>query len=462
MSNNTNILRNLPKVDELINSTNIEKIDAPQKIVLTAVRETIDNVRKGILEGNIKEVPSNEEFALLVEAYIKKKTTPNLRRVINASGVILHTNLGRAMLSEKAAKAVYDVARGYSNLEYNIEEAKRGSRYSLIEDILCEITGAEAAMAVNNNAAAVMLALGAICKNKEVIISRGELVEIGGSFRIPEIMELSNSTLVEVGTTNKTHYKDYEREINEQTAAILKVHTSNFKIMGFTKEVTISELSELCKERSLPLIHDIGSGSFLSLAEYGIEDEPTVMDSLNDGADVVTFSGDKLLGGPQAGIIVGKKKYIDAMKKHPLTRAVRIDKLTLASLEITLREYLDLENAKKQIPTYQMLSQTSEELKKKAQLLKQKIQSASDKLELEVVVEKGQVGGGSLPTEFIDNYAVAIAPTSISVNKLEEALRLSSTPIIGRISKERLLLDVRTIDRNDFKYIADTIGLATK
>lgn len=461
---NTQLLRALPKVDELLLSeTLLERCEgAPYNTVIEAVREIIQSIRAAVLAGELAALPSREEIESSIAALIARKTTPSLRRVINGTGIVLHTNLGRAKMSEQVAQAVANVAKGYSTLEYDLDKAKRGSRYTHVESLITKLTGAEAAMAVNNNAAAVMLILGTLCRDKEVVISRGELVEIGGSFRVPEIMEQSNSKLIEVGTTNKTHLADYQRAIKpELTSALLKVHTSNFKIVGFTKEVSIAELSELAKEHRIPLIHDIGSGSLISLEKYGILEEPTVMDSLAAGADVVSFSGDKLLGGPQAGIIVGKKQYIDAMKKNPLTRALRIDKLSLAALEATLRAYLDVDRLEQNIPTLGMLAIDQQALRAKACQLAEEISAMASGLDIEVVEEQGQVGGGSVPSQMIPSWAVAISSERLSPNQLEEQLRLSPIPLIGRISKDRYMLDVRTIECSDFAYIAKTLSSIT-
>ena len=328
-----------------------------------------------------------------------------------------------------------------------------------MENLIAKITGAEAAMVVNNNAAAVMLVLSTMVKGKEVITSRGELVEIGGAFRVPEIMQQSGGTLVEVGTTNKTQLSDYVNAINENTGALLKVHTSNFKIMGFFEEVTLEQMVELGHQKNIPVIYDLGSGAMIRLSDYGIQDEPNVLDSVKSGADVVSFSGDKLLGGPQAGIIVGKKSYIDAMKKNPLTRAFRIDKLTLAALEATLREYLDPQQALKDNPTLRMITATMDDLVPKGQQLVDCLQAACDGSYSVVLDEDfGQVGGGSVPTQMIRSSVAAITPHRVSLDLLEKRLReCSPLPIIARISKDRLLLDVRTIEERHFAYIAQSI-----
>ena len=345
---NRHKLRNLPKIDELV--MRLERLHEVygKDMVTTSCREIIDEMRSTLLSGGDCDVaPQAVEIA--VENKLQAIYAPHLHSVINATGVVLHTNLGRAVLSERAARAAYMAARSYSNLEYDIEKGARGSRYSHIEKLLCRLTGAESAMVVNNNAAAVMLILSTMAKGHEVVCSRGELVEIGGAFRVPEIMAQSGGTLVEVGTTNKTHLSDYVNAVNENTGAFLKVHTSNFKVVGFTEEVSLEDMVRVGHERNIPVIYDLGSGLMCDLSDLGICDEPKVLEAMKTGVDVLSFSGDKLLGGPQAGIIVGKKEYIDRMKKNPLTRAFRVDKMTFAALEETLRSYLG-NSCEKDIP----------------------------------------------------------------------------------------------------------------
>ncbi|MFW5671612.1 MAG: L-seryl-tRNA(Sec) selenium transferase, partial [Acetivibrio ethanolgignens] len=332
------LYRSIPKVDVLLEEATMKEAIQlfGRELVIEATHMEMDELRRLIGdcedEGEVRGLITN--LAASITERIEKMLQPNMRRVINATGTILHTNLGRAPISQEHMKHIGEIATGYSNLEYNLREGHRGERYSHFEELLCKITGAEAAMAVNNNAAAVMLILSSLGKGGEVIVSRGELVEIGGKFRIPDVMAESGATLVEIGTTNKTHYSDYEEGITEQTRALLKVHTSNYRIVGFTESVAIDELIPLAEKHGIPVIEDLGSGVLLDLSQYGITYEPTVQDSIRAGADVVSFSGDKLLGGPQAGIIVGKKKYIDKMKKNQLTRALRIDKFTAAALEV--------------------------------------------------------------------------------------------------------------------------------
>jgi len=355
------------------------------------------------------------------------------------------------------------VASNYSNLEYDIDKGMRGSRYSHIEEIIERITGAESALVVNNNAAAVMLVLSTLAKEKEVVVSRGELVEIGGSFRVPDVMEQSGAMLVDVGTTNKTHPRDYENAIGEDTAALLKVHTSNYRILGFTSSVALDELVRIGNEKDIPVVEDIGSGVLLDLSKYGIEHEPTVQESLKAGVDIVTFSGDKLLGGPQAGIIVGKKEYIDRMKKNPLTRAIRVDKFTISALEATLRIYLDEDDAIKKIPTLRMITMPLEEIEDKANRLYMKIKEVVNKdINIERVDEYSQVGGGAMPLERIPTKAIMLYSQNMDVTKIEKNLRGLDTAIITRIYKDKMYIDLRTIRDEDFDLIAEGLKIATR
>ena len=450
------LLRSLPKVDEVLRQPAIAALDLPQSVITDLVRQHIDGLRHRVLDSDLQTLPSMEDLCAEICTAAKAAAKPSLRPVINATGITLHTNLGRACLSEKAVQAAADAARRYSTLEYDVESGQRGSRYSHVEKLLCKITGAEAAMVVNNNAAAVLLILSALGKGGEVITSRGELVEIGGSFRIPEIMEQCGCSLREVGATNKTHLRDYERAICEDTRALLKVHTSNFRIMGFTESVSLQELVELGKQTGLPVIEDLGSGCFFDLETLGIHDEPTVMNSVKAGVDIISFSGDKLLGGPQAGIILCKEKWIKTLKSHPLTRAMRVDKMTLAALEATLDTYLDPEKAQQEIPTIRMLAIDPALLKLRAEALYEKLTALG--VTCQVIPEQDQVGGGSVPTQLLPTWAVAVDPQSVTVDGLEERLRKQSDiPIIGRIVKDRYLLDTRTLWEEDFDYIAQAV-----
>ena len=452
------LLRALPKIDDILRLPVLAEADLPLPVLTDLVRAYIDSLREGILQEKVTALPEKDELCRQILAQAKEKSLPSLRQVINATGVTLHTNLGRSCLSEAAAKAAYEAARRYSTLEYDIEAGARGSRYSHVEELLCRITGAESALVVNNNAAAVLLILSCMAQGGEVITSRGELVEIGGSFRIPEIVQQCGSRLKEVGATNKTHLRDYENAIGEETRALLKVHTSNFRIMGFSQSVPLADLVALGKKAGLPVIEDLGSGCLVDLEPLGIHDEPTVMQSVKAGVDVISFSGDKLLGGPQAGIIIGKKFWIDKLKKHPLNRAVRVDKMTLAALEATLRIYLDPAEAVKEIPTLRMILEEESVLKEKAQKLCDKL--AEKQVPVSLLQDVDQVGGGSVPCQFLPAWAAAVAPENCSVDQLEERLRKLPRPIIGRISHDRYLLDVRALWEEDFSYIAEKVGEA--
>ena len=453
------ILSKLPSVDEVLGNKNISEIlnEYPRNLVLECIRETIDLKRKFILSK--KDYLSNIEinFASIVDDSISRvriKYELSLKKVINGTGVVIHTNLGRSLLSESIKDDLLNTAFRYSNLEYDIEYGERGSRYSHLTETIKKLTNAEDVLIVNNNAAAVLLVLSTLAKDKEAIVSRGELVEVGGSFRIPSIMELSGAKLVDVGATNKTHLNDYEEAISEETSVLMKVHTSNYKILGFTESVEISELKKLGDKYNIPVIEDLGSGVFIDLSKYGLSYEPTVMDSLKQGADIVTFSGDKMLGGPQAGIIIGKKEYIEKMKKNQLTRALRVDKLTICALEATLRMYLDENKAVKEIPTLRMLTYSMCDLEAKANNLYSKI--IEKNIDAAVSIEDGlsQVGGGSMPLETIKSKVIAIVPNKINVSTLEKRLRLSSSHIIGRVYNDKYMLDIRTIFEDEFNVIA--------
>ena len=442
----------ISKIDELLRNPVLEDLrqEYPEQAVADAARQVIARLRANILEGRLQTLPEDSAVLADICRQTRAAARPSMRTVINGTGIVLHTNLGRACMSEKAAWAAYEAAGRYSTLEYDVATGSRGLRYSHVEQLLCRLTGAESALVVNNNAAAVLLVLSAMTAGGQVPVSRGELVEIGGSFRVPEIMEACGAQLKEVGTTNKTHLSDYERAINEQTKALMKVHTSNYRIVGFTEKPSLAEMVELGHRYGLPVIEDLGSGCLVNLEQFGLHDEPTVQDSVRAGVDVVSFSGDKLLGGPQAGIIIGKKEYVDKMKLHPLTRAMRVDKMTLAALEATLRSY---ENGLwKEIPTLGMLAATAEELKEKAGILAHQLRQAG--VEAQVVATEGQVGGGSVPTQTVASWAVALDGR---VEQLEQALRLGEHTIVGRIHDGRYLLDVRTLWQADFPLIVDAI-----
>ena len=456
---NKNLLyRSIPKVDVLLENQAIQEMIErySRDSVMEAIRAEMDDLR-AFIGGCDEEDKAQEQIALLVSHIgdaVEKMHTPNMKKVINGTGTILHTNLGRAPISREHMKKAFDIVTGYSNLEYNLEKGRRGERYSHFEKLLCKITGAEAAMAVNNNASSVLLILSSLAKGGEVIVSRGELIEIGGKFRIPDVMTQSGATLVEVGTTNKTHVSDYEENITEETKALLKVHTSNYKIVGFTESVGIDELMPIAKEHDIPVIEDLGSGVLIDLSKYGLTYEPTVQESVAKGADVVCFSGDKLFGGPQAGIIVGKKKYIDMMKKNQLTRALRIDKFTAAALELVLQEYLSEEQAVQHIPVLRMITEPLDEVARRARSLARTIRSTDIPAKVDVVSCESQIGGGSLPMERIPSMAVAIRPKHESVAALEDQMRHLAVPMIPRTVNDTIMLDVRTIETEDFKLIA--------
>lgn len=460
--NKNEFYRSIPKVDILLEDDRIRKAaDSYERdTVMDAIREQTEYVRMRIRECD-KEDDIRSEIENLIPNIVKrveKMHTPDMKPVINATGTILHTNLGRAPISREHMARLAEVACGYSNLEYDLDAGKRGERYSHFEKLLCKITGAEAAMAVNNNASAVMLILSSMAKGGEVVVSRGELVEIGGKFRIPDVMEQSGAKLVEVGTTNKTHYSDYADAVTEETKALLKVHTSNYRIVGFTETVGIDELIPLGQEYGLPIIEDLGSGVLIDLSKYGLTYEPTVQDSIRKGADVVCFSGDKLLGGPQAGIIVGKKKYIDKMKKNQLTRALRIDKFTATALELVLQEYLSEENAVKKIPVLRMITRSFADVEKTAGKLKRMLERKGLKARMTLQTCESQIGGGSLPLERIPSMAVGIRPEEMTVPELETAMRHLEIPIIPRTVNDTVLMDVRTIDEDRMKIIAEELA----
>ena len=459
---NKNMLyRSIPKVDVLLENQDIVTLieNHHRDVVVDVIREEIDKLRNFIKENDDINLIEEKINNLIenIKISTEKVYSYNIKKVINGTGTILHTNLGRAIISKKHADYLSEVVTSYSNLEYNLEEGKRGERYSHFEKLICKITGAEAAMAVNNNAAAVMLVLSSMAAEREVIVSRGELVEVGGKFRIPDVMKSSNAHLVEIGTTNKTHLEDYEDAISENTGAFLKVHTSNFKILGFTESVSIEELCKLGREKDIPVIEDIGSGVLIDLSEYGLEYEPTVQDSIKAGVDVVSFSGDKLLGGPQAGIIVGKKKYIDKMKKNPLTRAFRIDKFTATILEMIFHEYLNEENAIKNIPVLSLITKDLKEIEKNANTLFNKIENLKDVADINIKDTLSQIGGGSLPAERIKSKSVTIMPKNISTQSLEAKLRAGKNPVVGRISEEKLILDMRTVLEDEIDILAQKL-----
>ncbi len=458
------LLRTLPSIDHILELSKkepgFEKV--PRSVLLLAARKVVEDLRVGILKGGQRPDENDlTDFSVLdkTKAAVGKAMTPNLKRVINATGVVIHTNLGRSVLAEEAVANLIAIATGYSNLEFDLAKGERGSRYSSVEEILCEISGAEAAMVVNNNAAAVLLCLETIAKNRKVIVSRGELVEIGGSFRIPDVMVKSGAVLKEVGTTNRTHLKDYIAAIENDTALLLKVHTSNYSVVGFTASVMLKELVELGAKRQIPVMEDLGSGTFIDFSKYGLSKEPTVQESVSAGADVVTFSGDKLLGGPQAGIIVGKKDIVDSVKKNPLTRALRIDKLTLAALESTLRLYRDPEKAVHLIPTLRILTIPFDVIKKRADKLYKLLSKISNPaLSITIVDRSSKAGGGSLPLLDLPSKCIAVKIEGVSANSLEKRMRENTTPVIGRIEDDYFLMDLRTVQDEELPAVKNALN----
>lgn len=456
------LLRNIPGVDRILESPALSFMleKTPRSIALKAINSVLDGIRASILNGKLssEEELDIENVSNRVIDEIKTLSRHSLRGVINATGVIVHTNLGRSILPKQAIRRFKLIAGGYSNLEYDLGKGKRGSRYSHVEELLKELTGAEGAMVVNNNAAAVLLCLDTLAKGQEVIVSRGELVEIGGSFRIPDVMKKSGARMIEVGTTNKTHLKDYVNAISPDTALLLKVHRSNFQILGFTKDVSEKELVELGREHRIPVMEDLGSGCFVDFSKYGLDREPTVQEVLSYGVDVVTFSGDKILGGPQAGIILGRGDIIDEIKKNQLSRALRIDKLTLYSLEDTLRLYRDEEIAIKEIPTLRMILMQPAELKRKAKrLIKMIGPLEGNNFNIELKEGISRVGGGALPLLDLPTTLVAMIPVGLSASNMEEWFRDYEPPIIVRVEKEQILIDVRTVQDGELKILADAI-----
>ena len=455
------LLSRLPSVDEILKGPEGSAWlrSFPRAIVIQAIREVIAGERQKIVDG---ENPEISLAALLpdIARQIQSLSSYSLLPVINATGIVLHTNLGRAVLSERALENVVAVSRGYANLEYDLAAGKRGKRYVHTGRILRQLLGSEDALIVNNNAAAVFLSLNTLAKNREVIVSRGELVEIGGSFRVPDVMTASGAVLREVGTTNKTHLYDYSRAVSEKTGLILKVHQSNYKVIGFTEDVPISDLVRLGNDQGLPVMYDLGSGNLIDLKPYGIHTEPSVQEILRSGVDIITFSGDKLLGGPQGGIIVGKKDLIEKIRKNPLARAVRVGKMTIAAFEATLMEYLDPDQAMKNIPVLDMLFQPVEAIRMRARKLAAGLRRKPAAAEIRVIKDISKAGGGSLPEAALDTYVVAVAPSHISVNDLEKRLRSGATPVIARIREHTLLLDARTIRNDDITLLVEIVSTA--
>jgi L-seryl-tRNA(Ser) seleniumtransferase len=448
-------LKKLPSVDKLLQEETIQALAKAHshELAVDAARETLESARQAILEGSPR--PPMSQLAEMTVANLNRRLQPTLRQVINATGVIIHTNLGRAPLSEETRLAMEKAAQGYSNLEYDLEAGKRGSRYVHAEEVLCRLTGAEAALVVNNNASAVLLMLTALTQGREVIISRSQLIEIGGGFRIPDVMRQSGARLVEVGTTNRTHLRDYEEAIGEETALLMRAHHSNFRIVGFTHEVPLAELVELGRKYDLPVIDDLGSGTLLDTADYGLGHEPTIQESITTGASLVSCSGDKLLGGPQAGIILGQKDLVTQLRRHPLTRALRVDKTTLAGLQATLLHYLE-GKAPKKVPVWQMIAMPVKTIEERAQTWASLLAEAG--AEVSVVDGRSTIGGGSLPGETLPTRLAAIQVPS--PDDLARRLRLGQPAVVGRIEEDRFLLDPRTVMPQQEETLIERVRLA--
>ena len=458
------LLRQLPAVHEILQTEIAQRLmgELPRTVVTEAVRITLDKIRQQILSGDGVEVPTAEKVAQQVASVLWREVIPLMPRVINATGIIVHTGLGRSLLSQRAVQRLVEVATHPCALEVDEVTGERSFRDLRVEKLLCLLTGAEAATVVNNNAAAVLLILNTLAEGREVIVSRGELVEIGGSFRIPEILRKSGAILVEVGTTNKTRLSDYEQAINERTALLLKVHQSNFRIIGFTEQVSLEDLVALGRKYNLPVVEDLGSGAFVDVSRAKIEKEPLVQESVKAGADLVSFSGDKLLGGPQAGIVVGRKNFVAQLRRNPLYRAFRCDKLTFAALEATLLSYFDEEKAWSEIPTLKQIALSEREIKKRAQkVVRLLLRLGLPKEAVSIQPSTSQVGGGALPDQFLSTWCVVVKPKeNDSPDAFAQRLRLGNPSVFCRIQKNALRFDLRTVLPDELSELAECIAKA--
>jgi L-seryl-tRNA(Ser) seleniumtransferase len=456
------LLRKIPKVDDLLKHAAWKALSRyPAPLAKDRLREVLDRLRAAVTAGSVKEIPPAESIIGEAERRTAQFMSPTLKKVVNGTGVIIHTNLGRSPLAASAVARLAAVASGYSNLEYDLAEGGRGDRYSHCLSLLLRLTGAESALIVNNNAAAVLLTLNTLALGREVIISRGELIEIGGAFRIPEVMERSGAILREVGTTNRTFIEDYEQAAGERTALIMKAHTSNYRIRGFVHEATSAELAGLAASRSIPFYFDAGSGLISDPGAFTGTGEPRVPEEAHR-ADVISFSGDKLLGGPQAGILLGKAHLIEAMKRNPLTRALRPDKFTLAAMEATLLLHLDSERAGREIPVLRMLHEDAAAVRRRAVRIVRRVKKAAPGVAVEVVKLSSEVGGGSLPDVAIPSWGISFLPARFSVERLERAMRELDVPVIGRIEKGRFLIDARTVQEEDETYLPLAVAQALR
>lgn len=460
-----NPFRNLPAINDVLEAAPLRPLAGTHShdVITAAARQELVELRRRLGQGETVDGDKTAEaVASRVVARLGRELRPKLRRVINATGIVLHTNLGRAPVAEEAARAAYEAARGYLNLELDLETGKRSSRQDAIRDWVCRLTGAESATAVNNNAAATVIVLRAICAGKEAILSRGQLIEIGGSFRIPDIMAVSGAILREVGTTNITRAADYERAIGPNTGALMQIHTSNYRIAGFTKSASLAELSALARKHNLPLIDDAGSGALLDFARFGFTGEPIARDSIATGADVVLFSGDKLLGGPQAGIIAGRKDLIQKIEKDPLMRAFRLDKMTLAALEATLRLYLNEHRALREVPGLRMLGMPLVELRQRAETLAVQLRAVPGVAKVVVAEDVAYVGGGSLPDQTMKTCVLEVEAAAVSDSDLAHRLRTGEPAVMGRLRDGKLVLDVRTIFAEQENELVAALGRALK
>ena len=464
-ASNQALFKQIPAVDALLTDPALHDVlDVfPPPLRTELIREELDAVRESLRHGEKTYVRENTVHLPAIVSGISQRVTellqPSLRPLINGTGIVLHTNFGRAPLSEHALQSIVEVSQGYSNLEYTIAERKRGSRHDHAEAYLCRLLGVEAALVVNNCAAAVLLALTALSRGRETIVSRGELVEIGGSFRIPEVMESAGAILREVGTTNRTHLRDYEGAIGPDTGLLLKAYRSNFELVGFTKEVALEEMVALGNQEDIPTMMDLGCGLMVDLSPFGIHRGTQVSDVVASGVDVTCFSGDKLLGGPQCGILVGKTRWIERLKNHPMTRALRVDKMVLAGLTATLAEYLN-GSWQRSIPAHQMLTATAEQLKTSFEAFHECLSRAGclgGALEVRPIETEGKVGGGTLPTTVLPGIGALLKLSKRSPNELETALRLGNPPIIGRVTEEGVCLDMRTVREDEWEIIASRL-----
>ncbi|HTU19672.1 MAG TPA: L-seryl-tRNA(Sec) selenium transferase [Gemmataceae bacterium] len=458
-----NLFRQLPSVNDVLEAADVQALahEHAHDLIVAAVRSELSDLREQIRQGAaIDGQCTVEALAARAARRLGHELRPKLQAVINATGIVLHTNLGRSPVAEEAAKAAYEAARGYLNLELDLDGGKRSSRQIAIHEWVCRLTGAESATAVNNNAAATVIVLRTVAMGKEVVISRGQLIEIGGSFRIPDIMGVSGAILREVGTTNITRLADYERAIGPNTGALLQVHSSNYRISGFTKSVALTDLAALGKKHGLPVIDDIGSGALLDFARFGFHGEPIARTSIAAGADLVLFSGDKLLGGPQAGIIAGRKEWIQKIEKDPLMRAFRLDKMTLAALETTLRLYLNEERALREVPVLRMLGTPAAQLRQRAEKLAVALRGIEGLASVTTVEDVAYVGGGSLPDQSMKSWVVEIQAKTISDAELARRLRLRTPAVMARLRDGKIVLDVRTIFEHQERPLIEAVRMA--